>query len=290
MRQHNNGLRKLCDCGRRKWAKCSHPWHFNFKPRGGPSYRFSLDAEIGKPIKSKTEAEAEAERIRTAIRDGVFVRASERHKRIAAPEAPATADAVTLEKFGALFVDRQSKPSGKKTWTNDKHMFTQLAAFTLDGARLGDKALGAITEDDLETFYAHLHAIGRAASTRNQYAQLLKASFRWAVKKGYLTRNPISEDSAIKRSKIAQRARRLIPDTIGPDGKTVKPGEERRLLAVANPRLQRIIIAALETGCRRGELLGLQWRDVDVQGRELRVRAENAKDAERTASCRSRRA
>ena len=36
-----------------------------------------------------------------------------------------------------------------------------------------------------------------------------------------------------------------------------EPGEERRLLAAAGPRLQNLIIAALETCCRRGELLRL---------------------------------
>ena len=36
--------------------------------------------------------------------------------------------------------------------------------------------------------------------------------FRWAVRKGYLARNPISEDSALKREKHARRSRRLGGD------------------------------------------------------------------------------
>ena len=51
MKHHNRGLRKLCACSRRNWSKCAHPWHFNFKPKGGPAYRFSLDAELGRHIK-----------------------------------------------------------------------------------------------------------------------------------------------------------------------------------------------------------------------------------------------
>src|SRR5581483_2916847 len=113
-------------------------------------------------------------------------------------------------------------------------MFAQLCGFALtDGSRLGDRALGAITEDDLEVFLASLRAKGRAASTRNQYVQLMQASFRWATKKGYITRNPISEDSALKRAKIAQRNRRLQPDVPDKDGKIVENGEERRLVAAA---------------------------------------------------------
>jgi integrase len=278
-RHHNDGLRKFCDCSRRHWPKCSHPWHFNYKPRGGKAWRFSLDAEIGRRIKDKTEAETLATNIRDAINAGTFVRAADRRKADAA--VPATADAVTLEAFGTKFVENKSKPSGKKTWANDKYMFAQLAAFTLaDGVRLGAKPLGAVTEDDLEAFYGHLRAIGRAASTRNQYVQLLKASCRWAVKKGYLSRLPISDDSTLKRTKIAQRARRLVADVLDKDGKLKEPGEERRLLAAAGIRLQWLIIAALETGCRRGELLSLQWADVDRTRGEIRIRAVNAKDAE----------
>jgi integrase len=55
-------------------------------------------------------------------------------------------------------------------------------------------------------------------------------------------------------------------------------GEERRLLAAGSPRLQNIIIAALDTCCRRGELLTLQRRDLDLNRGELTIHAEKAKD------------
>lgn len=59
---------------------------------------------------------------------------------------------------------------------NDAGMFARLRAFpTFDGRRRGEWALTAITEDKIEAFYVSL--AGFAASTRNQYVQLLKASF-----------------------------------------------------------------------------------------------------------------
>jgi integrase len=39
-------------------------------------------------------------------------------------------------------------------------------------------------------------------------------------------------------------------------------GDEDKLIAAAGSRTQAIIIAALETGCRIGELLSLQWGQV----------------------------
>src|SRR5262245_24478125 len=189
-RKQNHGIRKLCDCARRNWPKCSHPWHFNFKPRGGAAYRFSLDTELGRHIQKKEDAEAEAEKLRTQIREGTFVRAADRRK--AAAVAVAMPDTVTLETFAKTYMERASQASGKKSWANDEYMFDVLKGFMLmDGPRLGEKALGAITEDDLEAFMSKLRSDGRAASTRNQYVQLLKASFRWAAKKGYIARSPI---------------------------------------------------------------------------------------------------
>ncbi|MGE3959944.1 MAG: hypothetical protein AB7H96_24765 [Vicinamibacterales bacterium] len=71
-RHENNGLRKLCDCARRNWPKCSHPWHFNFKLPGGKAYRFSLNKFAKKNIDNKTDAEALADKIRDEIREGTF--------------------------------------------------------------------------------------------------------------------------------------------------------------------------------------------------------------------------
>ena len=48
----------------------------------------------------------------------------------------------------------------------------------------------------------------------------------------------------------------------------------------AGVRLSGLIVAALETGCRLGELLALIWADVDINRRELTIRAENAKDGD----------
>jgi hypothetical protein len=66
----NDGLRKVCRCGRNKWTKCPHSWHFSFQ-WGGQHHRFSLERHIGKKL-TKSEAEVEAERLRTAIRAGEF--------------------------------------------------------------------------------------------------------------------------------------------------------------------------------------------------------------------------
>jgi len=261
----NDGLRKICGCPRRQWAKCAHPWHFSFK-WNGTHYRFSLDREFGRHIADKTKARTEADKLRTAIREGTFRKAAQ------APNP--SPDALTVREFGRLFLERclitHGKRAGEKRGGREACYMGQIIAFVPQGSTgtFGDKPIGAVTEDDLEAFLTQLRAKGRAASTRNQYLQLFKSLSKWGRKKGYLSRSWFSEDSDLKRDKLARRSRRLQGD------------DEARLLQAAGPRLQRLIIAALETGCRQGELLSLQWRDVNLERRELRIRAEKAKDNE----------
>src|SRR2546428_5658549 len=66
----NEGLRKVCRCDRRHWARCPHAWYFNFQWQGEP-YRLCLDRHVGRRL-TNAEAEVEAERLRTAIRAGEF--------------------------------------------------------------------------------------------------------------------------------------------------------------------------------------------------------------------------
>jgi integrase len=49
------------------------------------------------------------------------------------------------------------------------------------------------------------------------------------------------------------------------------------LLAAASPGLYALVVAALDTCARRGELLTLQWRDVSFERGELQIRPEHSK-------------
>ena len=251
-------LTKRCACDKRNWSRCSHPWHLALQWKG-TRYRISLDQYVGRPLKGKTDAETEADRIRAAIRAGTF------RDQPPAPQ-PATADGITLDAYADIFLERYSKARGKRSWRDDSYILKQIAAFTLpSGQRLGSKLIGAVTEDDVEACLQALKDRGRAASTRNKYLQTFKAMSNWGQRKGYLSRPWIGVFTDLKREKHARRSRRLGPD------------EETQILVVAAPRLYRLIVAALETGCRRGELLRLLWRDVDLTRREMIIRAVNAK-------------
>jgi integrase len=257
----NAGLRKICACPRRVWAKCPHPWHLNFHWRG-KDYRFSLDRYAPRHVESKTEAEALAERIRTEIRDGCFGKAR---------PSPVSSNqrGITFEMFGEIFVESYSKAREKASWEDDSWMVRTIMSFPLapsGSGRLGEKPLRDVVEADLETFIWHLGRSGRSVATRNHFVGILKTMSGWAVRKGYRSAPFVTGDSdVIRRKKARKRNRRL------------EPGEEDRLLRASGPHLQRVIIAALETCCRLGELLQLQWRDLSLGRGEIHLRAEKTK-------------
>lgn len=53
--------------------------------------------------------------------------------------------------------------------------------------------------------------------------------------------------------------------------------EEARLMAVCSPALRRLVTFALHTGMRRGEIMGLRWRDVDFPNTVATIPGTRAK-------------
>ncbi len=90
----------------------------------------------------------------------------------------------------------------------------------------------------------------------------------WGVRKGYLATSPfrLGGETVISLEREIPRNRRL-PDA----------DAEQRLLDAAGPHLRAVIIAMLDTACRPGEILSLQWADVSLTRREITIRAEKEK-------------
>src|SRR5262245_13085171 len=121
-RNQHRGIRKICKCARRGWAKCPHSWHFNFKPKGGPAYRFSVDMEAGKHIASKSDAENLAHDWRNQINAGTFRRRAETPTNSEGVSKP---DVVTLDMFIEKYIERCAHPVS----INDRGCLRKFAAF-----------------------------------------------------------------------------------------------------------------------------------------------------------------
>jgi integrase len=93
----------------------------------------------------------------------------------------------------------------------------------------------------------------------NRFKARIRHLWNWSIAQGYADASPFKRHGVVvigtdSRAET-ERTRRLSPQ------------EEDRLVAAANPRLRGLIIAALSTGCRRGELLALRWADVQIDAK-----------------------
>jgi integrase len=83
-------------------------------------------------------------------------------------------------------------------------------------------------------------------------------------------------DDAARWSLVARNVADLVdaPRRSTPEMRTLTPEEAGRLLAAAQgDHLEAFFVTALTTGLRLGELQALQWRNVDLDRRRLRVTA-----------------
>lgn len=99
---------------------------------------------------------------------------------------------------------------------------------------------------------------GRSGATLNRYLVALGALFTWARRNRLVPRGFESPTKHIeKRTESRGRVRYLSKD------------ERERLLSACQastwPRLYLLVLMALTTGARRGELLGLRWKDIDLE-------------------------
>jgi len=112
----------------------------------------------------------------------------------------------------------------------------------------------------------------RSGSTVNRYLATLSHVFSFAVKdRRLLVRNPVGD---ITRKKEPRGRTRFLSD------------DERTALLNACAEsdwapLQALVLLAITTGARRGELLSLRWADVDIKAGRALVR-ETKNDEQRT--------
>jgi len=68
---------------------------------------------------------------------------------------------------------------------------------------------------------------------------------------------------------------------ISRDWRFEKEADEQKLLDAANPHLRAVLIALLDTAARLGEVLSLQWKDVNLDRRELVISCREIENANR---------
>jgi integrase len=124
--------------------------------------------------------------------------------------------------------------------------------------KLGSVRLAELKAGHLDGYLAALRADGKSAYTANYTLTVLKRALRKALKQDRLPKDPFVGLERPRHEKKAQN-----PWSVG----------ELNVFLAANAeeRLYPLYVLALTHGMRQGELLGLQWHEVDLDAKTVRV-------------------
>lgn len=124
---------------------------------------------------------------------------------------------------------------------------------------IGDVALKQLTPAMLDDMYSKIKAAGLSASVVRYSHKIMGVSLEYARRYHYIENNP-ARDILTKFEKNG--------DT--PDPYTIE--EMQQLFAgITEPEWQLILVLAGLYGLRRGEILGLRWRNIDMEKRTFSV-------------------
>ena len=231
---------------------------------GGPRVRFVTLGRYG--VLTLEQARKKARKLLGQVADGLDPAEEKRRRRV---------EGVTVGAFADRWLEDYAK-AHRRSWPEDARRIE-----TRIKPALGRLPLASVTPGDV----AKLHAeIGRTAKVEaNRVAQLVRALYNaaaaWgAVPAGHpnpaaVSRSPyLGGNSAVRTFRERSRERYVRPDEMPRLLKAIEQEE--------NAEGRAVLRLLLLTGCRKTEILGARWEDVDLKRGELRL--PEAKEGGRT--------
>lgn len=257
------GIYKRCEHRGRERDRCSHPWYGAYKLAGRPRARVALEKWSGSEVKTKGQAQEVFDDLKGAVRAGTF-------DPLGRGVVIAEGESMTFAQLAKIYEERYIAGKGLKTADEFKWRVKPLLQ------RFAQTPIAKIRAGDIEDWQAELRkprllrgAIRTpSAATINRAVEDLRRMLNWAVSREYITSSPFTRGgvSVIKFDREDNRRNRRIA-----------PDEEERLIAAAPPHLRALIILALDTGVRRGEMLKIRIKDIDSDRHEITLRGPTTK-------------
>lgn len=184
-----------------------------------------------------------------------------------------TAKVTSGAEAAAKFIDQQTgrEEDGKISASHLAEVKRAIAfglKIKIDGRPLGKHDIAPVmnqyNRDEVgRALMKGIEGEGKSKATAEKRLKFIKMFFNYAVTKGWGSVNPLDKLSLGLSSEISDRAPRIQPENVQ---KIIKDGLEGESL------LNRaMVITALATGMRQGELRALPWGNVDFEDGCIRV-------------------
>jgi integrase len=153
---------------------------------------------------------------------------------------------------------REGEGKSKAHLTDLKHRLMRFAK-----AHKG-RLVASFTTRDID---AWLMSLKYAPQSKTNFRRAMHNLFAWCVARGYAASNPVTQAAKVK----------VPAGTIG----ILSVNEARRLLLACHAAILPSVAIGLFAGLRREEIARLDWREIDLDGGHIEVKAVKSKTAQR---------
>ena len=164
----------------------------------------------------------------------------------------------TFKELADRYLQEHSIPK-KASSERDLSSLSHLTPF------FGTRLLAVISPKLIYEYKNKRRSEGASPSTINREIALMKHAFNLALREWeWVRENPVLRVSMEKEPPSRDR--------------WLTCGEEDSVLSVSPPWLKEIVVFAIESGCRREEILSLTWKDVDIFKKVVTIFAKKTGD------------
>lgn len=164
-----------------------------------------------------------------------------------------------FEEFSEEYL-REYAVKRKRSWKSDRcYLKAHLIPF------FGCMRLSEITRRHVEQYTSRRVEEGVKKTTVNRELAVLRKMMNKAIDWGRLDKNPVQKEDFFQGEDQTKE-------------RVLTPEEQDRLLQTSPASLRPILITALNTGMRRGEILGLEWERIDLENRKITLACTNTKN------------
>lgn len=239
--------------------------------------RLIIPGENGKKYsptrRAKTQAEAKDlldELKRTYLKDGGRLQLAAKVRTFA---ELADYYQATFLKPAEYHTESGRKTGGLRSWKTPLGQLNRMRVY------FGKKQLRTFSYATIQAYQSHrINTISERTKKQlsitsvNRELALLRRMFNVAFREQWVRQNPMLTGESLISVAAEHKRERII----------TRVEENRLLKACDSPRRQHlkgIVIAALDTGMRQGEILSLVWDDVDLDQDQISIKSTNTKTA-----------